>query len=88
MLTTKYILVMSNTKPTMSQSGPKIINRFTTPTSHMLTFFPDSQTDYNYFAPNQSQEDHRAQYSNVILTPLDWGQNLDLNLFNHQPPPN
>ncbi|MFS7985999.1 hypothetical protein Hanom_Chr11g01005281 [Helianthus anomalus] len=54
----------------------------------MLTFFPDTQADFNYFPPHQSLEDPCAHYSNVEPTPLEWGLDLDLNLFNHPPPSN
>ncbi|MFS7988029.1 hypothetical protein Hanom_Chr11g01029741 [Helianthus anomalus] len=30
---------------------------YTTQASHMLSFLPDNQSDYNYYAPNQSHED-------------------------------
>ncbi|MFS7903690.1 hypothetical protein Hanom_Chr01g00026961 [Helianthus anomalus] len=61
---------------------------YTTPASQMLTFFPDTQGDFNYFPLHQSSEDPRANYSNVEPTPLEWGLDLDLNLFNHPPPSN
>ncbi|MFS7959582.1 hypothetical protein Hanom_Chr08g00692791 [Helianthus anomalus] len=44
----------TNNEPVGTQNNQSV---YTTPASHTLTFFPDSQTDYNYFAPNQSQED-------------------------------
>ncbi|MFS7960747.1 hypothetical protein Hanom_Chr08g00706661 [Helianthus anomalus] len=57
---------------------------FVTPASQMITFMPETQTDYQYWPPNQSNEDHRNRYADVEPNPLDWI--LDLNLF--PPPPN
>ncbi|MFS7988022.1 hypothetical protein Hanom_Chr11g01029661 [Helianthus anomalus] len=57
---------------------------YTTQASHMLSFLLDS--DYDYYAPNQSHEYHRARYANAPPNPLDWG--MDLSLSNYQPPPN
>ncbi|XP_021991078.2 serine/threonine-protein phosphatase 7 long form homolog [Helianthus annuus] len=57
---------------------------FVTPASQMITFMPETQTDYQYWPPNQSNEDHRNRYADVEPNPLNWS--LDLNLF--PPPPN
>ncbi|KAJ0510285.1 putative protein-serine/threonine phosphatase [Helianthus annuus] len=59
---------------------------YTTQASHMLSFLPDNQSDYSYYAPNQSHEDQRACHANAPPNPLDWG--MDLSLSNYQPPPN